>query len=869
MREYKYDTLKGILIFFVVFAHFLITYDYLPKDSYNVIINSIFTFHMPLFFIISGYFSRKVKKNKIINYFAIFLFMQSSFFIYDYLRYGKTDFFFVNYSSWFVLLIAIYRLILCSKKISNLLFKKYSLLVIFILSILGGFIYINTIARLFTFFFFFVFGYRNKFNVQKKYCPGILVISISLLSMIVLSHVRLDLLKGLSYYLLNEVFVRMILFIADTLLFVGIVNLIKNKKIPVITSLGKNSLYIYVFHRIPVMLLCYLLYPYKYYFLISIVLSIVLCVLISYLSKYLKKLLDTKILLILSVIMFVVPYVLYNSNHELEIDKQYKLDNSISIGFVGDLILLEDQLKLSNNNFDYMFDNTKKLFDDTDYVFGVLEGPVDDNDEYSYGNFYDDKEIRLNYPSSFIKSIEKSGIDFVSIANNHMFDRGEDSFNATLDNLNNSKLDYAGNKNNYRIVDIEGLKVGVLAYTYGLNYLNNEDYSKYLNFLTVPYSKDFKLVKKNIHNDFMKLKESNVDLIIVMPHYGTQFSNQVDTYQEVWNRFFISEGADIILGDHSHAIQPIQYKKDSIIINSPGNYINSYIEYDGDLSMYVKVYVDKDNHKIIGSSVTPIIATKDEEGKYYPELLEDTSNFNQYRVKYLFGSVIFNDEITSVKNTYYYLPKDNYKYDNKYKMSLNDDDKESIVYQKIEEHNKICFIGDSITEGTVNGYNPWFIPLMSYFDKDVQNISKGSYTTYDILNDFSDDIKNSNCDLTIINIGTNDIRYNKEKVENYIDNIKKIIGLTKGEVIVLSPWQTTSRDYNIDKKDTEKRKLYEVCNEELKKLNNVYYINPNIYIKEVLEHNGEENYIIDGVHPNDNIGIELYSYAVMRSVIKD
>ena len=206
----------------------------------------------------------------------------------------------------------------------------------------------------------------------------------------------------------------------------------------------------------------------------------------------------------------------------------------------------------------------------------------------------------------------------------------------------------------------------------------------------------------------------------------------------------------------------------------------------------------------------------------------------------------------------------------------------------------ICFIGDSITNGYKNGYKPWYIPLMNNFDKNIINISKESYTSYDIINEFSNKIIESNCDLSIIKMkkketmygygnqfykkdtnfdnsqnnlnlsNINDIRYNKENVKNYINNIKTIVELTQGEDIILAPWQTTKKDYNISKNDNEKRLLYNIYNDELKKLNNVYYIDPNPYIKKVIYHNNEKDYIIDGVHPNSDEGIKLYSFAVMR-----
>ena len=866
MREHKYDTLKGILIILMVFAHALLTYDYYPKDSYNLLVECIYIFHMPFFLIISGYFSKNINKKRIINYLFIFLFMQSSFFLFDYFRYGNINILSIKYSSWFIFLLIIYRLTICNKTVNQIIIKKYSLLIIFMISIMSGLLLKdNTITRIFTFFYFFAFGYRNKFHINKKYCFSLIIISIVILVCILSLNVPLNLLMGLSYNDLFSVIIRGCIFIADTMLFTGIINLIKNNKIPLITTIGKNSIYIYIFHRIPVLLFGYIFYPYKYYLLISLFISIFLCFLITILSKYLQEFLQIKILVPISIIFLIIPFISYNPNHELNIVEQDQIDNSLSIGFIGDLILLEEQLKLSNNDFDYLFDNTREYIKNTDYVFGVLEGPVDDNTNYSYGNYDDGKELRLNYPTSFLSAIEKSGLDFVTIANNHIFDRGVDSYYNTINNLNNSNLEYTGNKDNYKVIDINGIKVGVLAYTYGFNYLNSKDYSNYINVLTEPYSDDYKKVKNSIHSDFIKLKKKNVDLIIVMPHYGTQFSNKIDTYQELWNRFFIKEGADIILGDHSHAIQPVQYKNKSIIVNSPGNYINSYVKYNGDISMYIKIFINKDTHKIIGSSLTPIIATKDTSGKYYPVLLKDTSKENKTRVKEIFGNTIFNNKINDIKNTYYYLPNDSYKYDNKYKMELNDNDKKSLVYQKINEHDKICFIGDSITEGTKNSNNPWYIPLMSYFNKDIINISKGSYTSYDILNNYSSNIKESNCDLSIINIGTNDIRYNTESVDNYINNIHEIIKLTHGEVIILSPWQTTNRDYNIDINDNKKRKLYDIYNKELEKIENIYYIDPNPYIKEVIKYNGEENYLIDGIHPDDKLGIKLYSFAVLRS----
>ena len=45
---------------------------------------------------------------------------------------------------------------------------------------------------------------------------------------------------------------------------------------------------------------------------------------------------------------------------------------------------------------------------------------------------------------------------------------------------------------------------------------------------------------------------------------------------------------------------------------------------------------------------------------------------------------------------------------------------------------------------------------------------------------------------------------------------------------------------------------------------NIYYIDPNIYIAKVLKVEDKENFFVDSIHPNSGYGITLYSYATMR-----
>ena len=131
--------------------------------------------------------------------------------------------------------------------------------------------------------------------------------------------------------------------------------LISNKEIPVITNVGKYSLYIYMLHRIPPLIISQVLIPNSN--LIICCDSIIAFRICTVLSS--KQVVDTvnnvtkiaqnnlsKVIIILLVILT----LLYISQINFQKNKiNYDKKDTITISFLGDLILLEDQIKLSKN----------------------------------------------------------------------------------------------------------------------------------------------------------------------------------------------------------------------------------------------------------------------------------------------------------------------------------------------------------------------------------------------------------------------------------------------------------------------------------------------------------------------------------------
>ncbi len=904
-RNYKLDNFKGILIYLVVLAHLTYSLNYYNSFSSLILTRFIYSFHMPLFLIISGYFSKNITSKNLKKLIVIFFFVNLSYIIFDYIIYGTFNLLSVKYSAWYLLALLLFRTILKLNKFIEFLSKNrnISLFIIFIISILSGFINIPLI-KIINYSFFFFFGYfldlsKINFDYQKSLVLAFLIILILLFVSNILP-VDLKLLSGETFTNNYYFLYRIMIYLLDILLFIFMYNIIPNNPIRLLTKWGRNSIYIYSLHRILTILIADYLNWLPFYSLISFVIAILLCSLFSgnkltscfskivtFINDNIKCIIN--IILCLSIIIVYGLFIYKEKSEEnfiIDSNQYNQIKSSITLGFVGDLILLENQVNNSytNNeyNFDYMFEEVKDYFKQTDYMIGDLEGPVDDEQEYSVGNFDDGKEIYLNYPSEFLSSIKKSGIDLVTIANNHLLDKNINGFKHTLKNLTKKKIDYLGTKNKRRsIVNIEGLKIGVLAYTYGLNNISEneqiEKYSNITNYIVSPDNKYFRNIKKMVEKDFNYLKKSNVDIIVVLPHYGTQFSKESDYYQKTWNKIFSKNGADIVFGCHTHSVQPIEYLNNTLIFNSVGNFVNSYIGNDGDISFMAKVYIDIQTKKVVCGSAIPLLAVKSENYGYYSlpvykgykskaskQLKKRLNYANKIVTKVALGNEV---KIKNIEKEYFYF-KNGYKKNLSTKFVLDEEDKNNIIYKLINDNNSICFIGDSITEGTKNGQKPWFLSLMENFsNKKVYNFSKGGYKSEDIIYNFGKKIKNTSCDISFINIGTNDIRYSEISEDKYVNNIKQIINLLKdSKIVLLSPWRPLDFDYYYKINTNFKKNLYDKYDTELSKLvnNQIYYVNTNQYIRKNVNMYNYNYYMLDGIHPNNNYGIDLYSASVVK-----
>lgn len=195
----------------------------------------------------------------------------------------------------------------------------------------------------------------------------------------------------------------------------------------------------------------------------------------------------------------------------------------------------------------------------------------------------------LNCPDEFAGTLKKLGFDVLTTANNHCVDCGISGLKRTLKILDSEGLAHTGTYSSYSesqkylIKEVKGIKIGVLAYTKGTNRI------------PVPASHSWAvnlIQPSKIVADLKKLK-GKTDLIIVCMHFGREYRNLPTEEQKELVRLLFRNGADIILGAHSHVIQPAVFYhaqdggragSKKFAIYSLGNFLSTRL-YGNDLTL--------------------------------------------------------------------------------------------------------------------------------------------------------------------------------------------------------------------------------------------------------------------------------------------
>jgi len=185
----------------------------------------------------------------------------------------------------------------------------------------------------------------------------------------------------------------------------------------------------------------------------------------------------------------------------------------------------------------------------------------------------------FNTPDQFLDGLSYAGFDLLFTANNHVLDQGREGLIRTLNLIEKKNMTYTGANRNkeesesIKIIEKNGVKIAVLAYTYGTNGIRLKRSQKYLvNIIDTT----------KIKSDILEAKKVQPDLVIVYFHFGKEYERKPSKYQKRIVGFTIQNGADIILGSHTHTLQPVEMFKTNggnldsgFVAYSMGNFISN------------------------------------------------------------------------------------------------------------------------------------------------------------------------------------------------------------------------------------------------------------------------------------------------------
>ncbi|WP_064745661.1 CapA family protein [Paenibacillus sp. UNC451MF] len=237
------------------------------------------------------------------------------------------------------------------------------------------------------------------------------------------------------------------------------------------------------------------------------------------------------------------------------------MSTDITIAAVGDFLMkyrIIGTARVTGEkrySFDEIFEPVASYLRDADLTIGNLETTFSGTE---IGYTVSRRSAKtgwplFNCPDSFAGTLKRLGFDVLTTANNHCMDCGINGLKRTLRILDSKGLAHTGTYRTHNesqqllIKNVKGIKIGVLSYT------------KTTNRIPVPSDQAWavNLIRPGkIIADLKRLKAKGVDLAIVCMHFGREYSKYPNEEQKKYYRLLFKHGADIILGAHSHVIQP-------------------------------------------------------------------------------------------------------------------------------------------------------------------------------------------------------------------------------------------------------------------------------------------------------------------------
>ena len=243
------------------------------------------------------------------------------------------------------------------------------------------------------------------------------------------------------------------------------------------------------------------------------------------------------------------------------------------VACVGDLMVargIQEILINDSNGLEYIFNDTLPILQNNDITLGNLEGAVTESSTPI------EKTYRFKFKKEVLPFLQKAGFTYLSLANNHCYDYGEQGFKDTLEAFKEYNIQTSG-AGFSKEEAIQFYRTTIRGNTYAIiscgAFPTERSGFDGKTMATATETRAGILWADESIFELIKSEKSKESIVIVCVHGGYEYVTQPSAEQRALYRAFCDYGADIVFGSHPHVVQASEMYHNSLIVYSLGNFL--------------------------------------------------------------------------------------------------------------------------------------------------------------------------------------------------------------------------------------------------------------------------------------------------------
>lgn len=236
---------------------------------------------------------------------------------------------------------------------------------------------------------------------------------------------------------------------------------------------------------------------------------------------------------------------------------------------IGDLLMhgqLITDAKQADGSYDfsYIFPYITEYATAADFAVANLETTLAGTAKPYQGN------PMFNCPDEIVDAAKNAGFDMLLTANNHSYDSQQAGYERTIRTVREKGLlnlgtMLSGDEPKFTVQDINGIKIGMTAFTYEDSAVGNKTPALNYNpmqaggydIINCFRHSDPEPFYAELENQITQMRQQGAEAIVLYIHWGQEYKLQPNASQQAMAQRICDLGVDVIVGGHPHVVEPV------------------------------------------------------------------------------------------------------------------------------------------------------------------------------------------------------------------------------------------------------------------------------------------------------------------------